>query len=172
MTRRLLALAALAATIALVGCGGPEPAAPSGPDADPIPRKTPAQAVLAPGQTRAPLLNDTPGHRPGSPELEHAARVFFTSYASFIYGHRSTVGAATSTLTSELLAQGPVPGMERFTPVLIQLRVTALRRHRASVLAQFDDGRGPSQRPEIPATFTRQSDDTWLADAVAEEGME
>jgi len=172
MTRRLLALAALFVTVALAGCGGPEPAAPSDPSADPIPRMTSTQAVLPPGHTRAPLLNNTPANRPISAGLENAARAFFTSYATFIYGHGTAVAAATPTLEAAVLAQGPVPGMETFMPVLTQLRVTALNGRHASILAQFDDGRGPSERPEIPATFTRQTDDTWLADAVAEEGME
>lgn len=175
MTRMLSALVAATVVLALTGCGAqsrPEPEPATAPS--PIPSLASAShgRSTLPVDERAPMLNDTPDQHPVSDELVRAARAFFVSYANYIYGHRTTIEAATDALRAQTLAAGPIPGMDDYTPVLAQMRVTSVHGGRASILAQFDDGRGPTTRPEIPATFTRQTDDTWLADAVAEEGME
>lgn len=168
--RALTAAAAIAAAIALAGCGGdPSMSAPSAPttaSTSTTPAATTTAAAAAVPAIVPRALVEDPGH-PSTRGLRAAARDFFLSYVAYVYGHASAVpGPVVEDLAGQLRAQGPVPGLEHLHPVIARLLLRDVTPRAAAVVALVDDGRSSGQLQEIPAQL-RLIDGRWQATTVA-----
>jgi hypothetical protein len=166
--RALTAVAAIAAAIALAGCGNDPPAPP--PSATTMPSTSSTTSTTTPSAAVPAIvpraLVEDPGH-PSTPALRAAARDFFLSYVAYVYGHALAVpGPATEDLASQLRAQGPVPGLEQLHPVIARLLLRDVTPRSVAVVALVDDGRSSGQLQEIPAQL-RLVDGRWQATSVA-----
>jgi hypothetical protein len=168
--RALTAAAAIAAAIALAGCGVDDASTPTVPatTATVATREAtpPATTSTTPVPAAAvPVLDDP--RAPSTPALRHAARAFFTAYVAYIYGTDPRLPApATEQLQAQLAARGPITGLEHLHPRLRELRVAPIAADLTAVSASVDDGRKSGELQEIPARM-RLIDGQWQAVSVA-----
>jgi hypothetical protein len=168
--RALTAAAAIAATIALAGCGLDDASTPTVAattatvathEATPPATTSTTTTPLAPVQ----VLDDP--RAPSTPALRRAVRDFFTAYVAYIYGTDQRLPApATEQLQAQLAARGPITALEHLHPSLRELRVAPIATGLAAVSASVDDGRKSGELQEIPARM-RLIDGQWQAVSVA-----